>query len=107
MILHKNCSSYLLLAWREMPELDVIHCRGAAGIFLNISYLLLAVEETCGLGLAMEHNGDLFSCDHFVEPKNKLGNISKIELIDMVQSHKQYQYHRLRNGLQIQQTLSR
>ena len=26
-------------------------------------------EETCGLGLALEHNGDLYSCDHFVEPE--------------------------------------
>ena len=23
---------------------------------------------TCGLGMALEHNGDLYSCDHFVEP---------------------------------------
>jgi radical SAM protein with 4Fe4S-binding SPASM domain len=32
-------------------------------------------EETCGLGLALEHNGDLYSCDHFVEPDYLLGNI--------------------------------
>jgi uncharacterized protein len=32
-------------------------------------------EPTCGLGLALEHNGDLYSCDHFVEPDYLLGNI--------------------------------
>ena len=31
--------------------------------------------ETCGSALALEHNGDLYSCDHFVEPKYRLGNI--------------------------------
>jgi uncharacterized protein len=31
--------------------------------------------ETCGLGLAMEHNGDLYSCDHYVYPEYLLGNI--------------------------------
>jgi uncharacterized protein len=51
---------------------------------------LCVFEETCGLGLAIEHNGDLFSCDHFVEPKHKLGNIIETDLIDMVTSHKQF-----------------
>ena len=32
-------------------------------------------SETCGRALAMEHTGDLYSCDHFVEPRHKLGNI--------------------------------
>ena len=32
-------------------------------------------EETCGLGLALEHNGDLYACDHFVEPDYLLGSI--------------------------------
>jgi uncharacterized protein len=32
-------------------------------------------EETCGNALALEHNGDLYSCDHFVDPAHRLGNI--------------------------------
>ena len=53
---------------------------------------LCIFEETCGLGLAMEHNGDFFSCDHYVEPKHKLGNIIKTDMIDLVSSHKQHQF---------------
>jgi uncharacterized protein len=53
---------------------------------------LCVFEETCGLGLAIEHNGDLFSCDHFVEPKHKLGNIIETDMIDMVTSHKQFEF---------------
>ena len=34
-------------------------------------------NETCGTGLALEHNGDLYSCDHFVEPNYLLGNIQR------------------------------
>ena len=34
-------------------------------------------SETCGLALALEHTGDLYSCDHFVEPAYKLGNIKR------------------------------
>jgi radical SAM protein with 4Fe4S-binding SPASM domain len=41
-------------------------------------------SETCGLALALEHTGDLYSCDHFVEPTYKLGNIRKTRMIDLV-----------------------
>jgi len=42
--------------------------------------------KTCGRQLALEHNGDLHSCDHFVEPRFKLGNIRELLVIDMVNS---------------------
>ena len=47
---------------------------------------LCIFEETCGNALALEHNGDLFSCDHFVEPAYRLGNIQEIPLVEMVAS---------------------
>jgi serine-type anaerobic sulfatase-maturating enzyme len=43
----------------------------------------------CGTSLAMEHNGDVYSCDHFVEPKYKLGNIAEKPLLDLVNSPQQ------------------
>ena len=49
-------------------------------------------EETCGLGLALEHNGDLYSCDHFVEPEYLLGNIMKKEIIELAASDRQYRF---------------
>jgi uncharacterized protein len=49
-------------------------------------------EETCGLGLALEHNGDLYSCDHFVEPDYRLGNIMDAPMIEMVASERQRQF---------------
>jgi uncharacterized protein len=41
-------------------------------------------SETCGLALALEHTGDLYSCDHFVEPAHKLGNIRDARMIDLI-----------------------
>jgi uncharacterized protein len=40
--------------------------------------------ETCGLALALEHTGDLYSCDHFVEPAFRLGNIRETRMIDLI-----------------------
>ncbi len=46
--------------------------------------------KTCGTGLALEHNGDVYSCDHYVEPDYLLGNISGgRRLLDLVGSPRQ------------------
>jgi uncharacterized protein len=41
-------------------------------------------SETCGLALALEHTGDLYSCDHFVEPRYKLGNIKERHMLELI-----------------------
>ena len=42
--------------------------------------------ETCGRALALEHNGDLYACDHYVYPKYKLGNITEQSVEEMADS---------------------
>ena len=59
-------------------------------------------SETCGNALAMEHNGDLYSCDHFVEPRYRLGNIAETHLLDLVASPQQRRF-----GLDKRDTLPR
>ena len=49
-------------------------------------------NETCGTGLAIEHNGDLYSCDHFVEPNFYLGNIQQEHMIELVASTQQLKF---------------
>jgi uncharacterized protein len=49
-------------------------------------------SETCGLALALEHTGDLYSCDHFVEPAHKLGNIQMTHMLELVSSPQQQQF---------------
>jgi uncharacterized protein len=44
-------------------------------LWLGMPPSLCVFAETCGSALALEHQGDLYSCDHYVYPENKLGNI--------------------------------
>lgn len=50
---------------------------------------LCIFSETCGDAVALEHTGDLYSCDHFVEPKHLLGNIAETPLAELVASPQQ------------------
>jgi uncharacterized protein len=49
-------------------------------------------NETCGQALAIEHNGDLYACDHFVEPNYHLGNIQNENMIELVASEQQLKF---------------
>lgn len=53
---------------------------------------LCVFDETCGRGVALEHNGDLYSCDHFVDPEFKLGNITETPLGELVSSDRQHEF---------------
>ena len=53
---------------------------------------LCIFSPTCGNALALEHNGDLYSCDHYVEPDFLLGNIQQTHMIELVASDKQRQF---------------
>ncbi|MBQ7855549.1 MAG: anaerobic sulfatase maturase [Alistipes sp.] len=48
--------------------------------------------ETCGSGLTVEHNGDVYSCDHFVYPDYKIGNIHKERLADLAYCDAQFEF---------------
>ncbi|HKJ31094.1 MAG TPA: anaerobic sulfatase maturase, partial [Balneolales bacterium] len=58
----------------------------ALASWYGVSPGLCVYSETCGKALAMEHNGDIYSCDHYVYPEFKLGNIMSDSLGDMVNS---------------------
>lgn len=53
---------------------------------------LCVFAETCGEAAILEHNGDLYSCDHFVYPDHYLGNITKTPLTDLMHSPRQIQF---------------
>lgn len=48
----------------------------------------------CGSALAMEHNGDVYSCDHFVEPEHLLGNVRERDFREMLASDHQREFGR-------------
>jgi uncharacterized protein len=53
---------------------------------------LCVFSDTCGDALVMEHNGDLFSCDHYVYPEYLLGNLNEFPLADMVKTQRQIDF---------------
>jgi uncharacterized protein len=55
-------------------------------------------NATCGQGLALEHNGDLYACDHFVEPDYLLGNIADTHMGDLVTSPQQLKFGQDKRG---------
>ena len=57
--------------------------------WLGLPPAVCIFAETCGDALALEHNGDLYSCDHFVEPKHLLGNIMTTHMVELVASPQQ------------------
>lgn len=55
---------------------------------------LCVFRRQCGRALALEHNGDLYSCDHYVEPGYKLGNILELPIVKLASSQRQQQFGR-------------
>jgi uncharacterized protein len=53
---------------------------------------LCVLRPTCGEGVALEHNGDVYSCDHFVEPGHLLGNLLQTPLAELVASEAQRRF---------------
>jgi len=72
--------------------------RALAG-WLGMAGTVCILGPTCGEGMALEHNGDLYSCDHFVEPDHYLGNILKTPLIDLVASEEQRRFGKNKKDL--------
>ena len=65
--------------------------------WMGVSPGICAYSEECGHAGVMEHNGDVYSCDHFVFPEYKLGNIHNHSLIDMLYGKQQQGFSRLKH----------
>lgn len=61
----------------------------ALSAWVGVEPSLCVFRRTCGRALALEHNGDVYSCDHFVNPDHLLGNLNVIPLQDLVNSGRQ------------------
>jgi uncharacterized protein len=61
----------------------------ALASWLGYPAAMCIFAETCGDAVALEHTGDLYSCDHFVEPAFKLGNIRFTHMLELLGSEQQ------------------
>lgn len=76
---------------RDVGKVFVITFDVALGSWLG-QHNACIVAPTCGGALVLEHNGDVYSCDHFVEPSYKLGNVNRTPLAALVDSEKQRRF---------------
>lgn len=64
----------------------------ALGVWYGQPASMCIFCETCGTALALEHTGDLYACDHYVEPRYWLGNIRRHEIINLIGTEKQAKF---------------
>jgi uncharacterized protein len=76
----------------DVGEVFVQHFDAALASWLGIEPSLCIFKETCGAAVALEHNGDLYSCDHFVEPDHLLGNIRETHMAELMASDQQRKF---------------
>lgn len=71
---------------RDVGRVFVQTFEAAARRWMGVPSGMCVFEPTCGLAVALEHTGDVYSCDHFVEPAHRIGNIREQPLIELVAS---------------------
>ncbi len=74
---------------RDVGEMFVQFFDGVLAAYLRGYSSLCVLRPTCGEGVALEHNGDVYSCDHFVDTPYLLGNIMETPIGELVRSDQQ------------------
>lgn len=77
---------------RDVGRVAVQIFEAALGIWAGLGPGLCIFDATCGRGLALEHNGDVYACDHYVTPEHRLGNLQTSTLIELVDSPAQVRF---------------
>lgn len=73
----------------DVGEVFVQMFDAALGAWYGVGSSMCIFRPTCGDALALEHNGDVYSCDHFVDPEHLLGNIATTQMVELVSSPRQ------------------
>ena len=74
---------------RDVGEVFVQQFDASLASWYGVPPGVCVFAETCGNAVALEHNGDVYSCDHFVEPTHLLGNIHETHVIELLASPQQ------------------
>jgi uncharacterized protein len=96
------CAIFDLWLDRDIGRVKVQIFEEAARSAFGLEHTLCIFKRTCGGVPILEHNGDVYSCDHFRRPEHHLGNIREATLAGMLESPQQRDF-----GLAKQQTLPR
>lgn len=96
-VLAEDYGAFLSAIWdhwirRDVGRIFVQIFDVMLGIWLGHPSSLCLFRETCGDAVALEHNGDLYSCDHFVTPRHRIGNLLSQSLDSMVRGADQRRF---------------
>ena len=89
----KDYGEFLIAIFDEWVRRDVSSVfvqlfEACVGVWLGYPASICIFSETCGGCLALEHTGDLYACDHYVQPDALLGNIEIYTIEEMAGSEK-------------------
>lgn len=68
---------------QDVGKVFVQFFENQVALWRNLPASLCIFAETCGQGLAMEYNGDVYACDHYVYPEYRLGNIMQTPIVEL------------------------
>jgi uncharacterized protein len=77
---------------RDVGRVFVMNFEAALASWLGMPSPACVFAERCGNALAVERDGSVYSCDHYVYPEHRLGTIHEIELAEMVSSDRQIRF---------------
>lgn len=82
--------------WRrgDVGSVYVMNFEWSLAAFMRLPGVVCVHQETCGRAVIAEHNGDVYSCDHFVYPEYRLGNLNTDSLAAMIDSARQTAFGR-------------
>ena len=83
---------------RDVGKAFVYLFECALGQWMGMGASLCTLATTCGQALALEHDGSVYSCDHYVYPEYRLGNIKEQHLSDLVFSPRQSAFGAAKNA---------
>jgi uncharacterized protein len=78
----------------DVGRIYVQHFDTALANWYGEPHGICVFSPTCGSAMVIEHNGDIYSCDHFVGQDHLLGNILEVPLAELVHSDRQRQFGR-------------
>ncbi len=71
---------------RDIGRITIQLFGEAERTFLGEDHALCLFRESCGDVVVVEHNGDFYACDHFVDPDHRIGNIRERPMVEMLES---------------------
>ncbi len=91
------CAVFDEWAANDVGEIFIQLFEAVAANYAGVAPGICSLSPTCGHSLALEHNGDLYSCDHFVFPEYFLGNINDEPMVSLAYSERQQNFARAKS----------